>query len=184
MKKKSVISLIDKNPKEKIHYIIHRHPVTFLKFICFFLLLAAVPVALYFLLNNLFPELVAREEIFAAMVIMGSIYYLSILLFLYTKFVDFYLDVWIVSNQKVVDILQKQLFSRNISELDLDRIQDVTTDISGLFPTIFNYGDITIKTASNTTSIIFRSVPDPEEVRKDLIKLSDLNKRKNKNKQL
>lgn len=184
MKEKNVASLIDKNPNEKIHYIIHRHPITFLKFIGFFLILAAVPLALYFLLNNLFPELITKEEIFATMVIMGSIYYLSILLFLYTKFVDFYLDVWIVTSQKVVDILQKQLFSRNISELDLDRIQDVTTDISGLFPTIFNYGNITIKTASNTTSIIFRSVPDPEKIRKDLIKFSDLNKRKNKDKQL
>ncbi|MFB6226557.1 MAG: PH domain-containing protein [Candidatus Paceibacteria bacterium] len=184
MKRENVASLIDKNPNEEIHFILHRHPITFLKFLFFFFILASVPFALYFLLSTLFPEIVQTETIYTIGVLAGSIYYLSILLFLYTKFVDFYLDVWIVTSQKIVDIIQSHLFSRNISELDLDRIQDVTTNVSGILPTIFDFGNLKITTASGNTNIVFKSIPDPTEVRKRLIKLSDLNKRKNKHKKL
>lgn len=184
MKKENVVSLIDKNPEEEIYFILHRHPITFIKFLIFFLVLAAVPFTLYFMLNTLFPEIIQTESVYTVGVLAGSIYYLSILLFLYTKFIDFYLDVWIVTSQKIVDIIQAHLFSRNISELDLDRIQDVTTNVSGILPTIFDFGNLSITTASGNTSIVFQSVPDPTKVRKKIIKLSDLNKRKNKHKQL
>ncbi|MFB6182002.1 MAG: PH domain-containing protein [Candidatus Magasanikbacteria bacterium] len=184
MRKINAEELIDKNANEEIKYILHRHPITFLKFLFFFFILTLVPVALYLLLNNLFPEIIEMEKIYAFGVVAGGIYYLSILLFLYTKFVEFYLDVWIVTDQKIVDIVQAHLFSRNISELDLDRIQDVTTQVSGILPTIFDYGNVSVQTASQNAKIDFLSVHNPNEVRKEIIRLSDLNKRKNKHKQL
>ena len=42
-----------------------------------------------------------------------------------------------------------------------------------VFPSIFKYGDVQIKTASQNIKIIFKNVPKPNEIREALIQLSD-----------
>ena len=120
----------------------------------------------------MFPDLLNIPQIYGAGILLGSVYYLSILLFFFTSFISFYLDVWIVTNDRIIDIEQFGLFSRTISELELFRIQDITTNVHGIFPTIFKYGDVTIQTASINTTIIFHNVPYPDKIRQNLLELA------------
>ena len=76
--------------------------------------------------------------------------------------------LWIITNKRIINIEQKGLFSREISELELDKIQDVSADIIGIIPTFLGYGDIYIQTAGETEKFIFKNIPDPYGV-KDLI---------------
>ncbi len=154
-------------------YLLRRHPITFIPIIALFLLLMLVPVALYFLTVSLYPDMVQGLIFYPLSVLIASVYYLSIYLFFYAMFIDYYLDLWIVTNDRIVDIEQNGLFSRTISELDLFRIQDVTTEVHGIFSTLFRYGDVHVKTASANINIIFRNIPDPNKVREALINLAD-----------
>ena len=149
-----------------------RHPITFLPKILLFLTMLAVPAIVYFMISSLYPDLFFNTVIYPLAVILGAAYYLGTYLFFYTQFIDYYLDIWIVTNDRIVDVEQLGLFSRTISELDLFRIQDVTTDVHGFFATIFHYGSVSVKTASSNINIIFHDVPRPNEIREDLIRLS------------
>lgn len=169
----SVSDIIKKKDYEKVIFVLHRHPITFIPILFLFIVLLLVPVAVYFLINSLYPVLLLKAPIFQIGVLLGSIYYLSIYLFFYAQFIDFYLDIWIVTNDRIVDIEQHNLFSRVITEVDLFRIQDVTTNVRGMFPTIFKYGVVDIKTASINTNIQFKNVPNPNFIREQLIKLAD-----------
>ena len=124
------------------------------------------------MISNIYPTLFDSEVIYATGIIAGSIYFLSALLFGYGTFIDFYLDVWIITNDRIVDIEQFGLFSRTISELDLFRIQDITTETQGFFATIFKYGNVTIKTASTNLSLVFKNVPNPNHIRSELLQLA------------
>lgn len=162
---------------EHIQYILHRHPLTFLPTVLFFLVLAAIPAAAYFTVANIFSSAKgAYTPLSVVGILFTSAYYIGILNFFYTQFIIYYLDVWLVTDDRVIDVDQKTLFSRTISELDLASIQDVTTDIKGFFPTLFDYGDVIVKTASDNPNIIFRSVPHPNKIRADLVDLSDRDK--------
>src|SRR3972149_3844078 len=44
-------------------------------------------------------------------------------LFLYIKFIDYYLDVWILTTERIVEIKQRSLFNRQVAELDLSTVQ-------------------------------------------------------------
>jgi membrane protein YdbS with pleckstrin-like domain len=132
-----------------------------------------IPVAVYFLFANLFTDLFANETIFTLAVLLASVYYLSIFLFFYAQFVVFYLDIWIVTNDRIIDVYQHGLFARTISEFDLYRIQDVTVEIKGLFASLFNYGNVNIKTASGNANITFYNIPNPNEVRETLVELAE-----------
>lgn len=83
---------------------------------------------------------------------------------------DFYLDKMIITNEKVIDIDQKGFFKRETSVFRMDKIQDVTMVVSGVFGTILNYGSIVIQTAGSTEKFTMRSVPNPAMVRDIILK--------------
>ena len=168
-----IAHLINQKPYEKIEYYLRRHPLTFLPILGVFIILMLVPFAIYFLINNLFPQLLTGQLSYPVLVLFASVFYLSMYLLFYGQFIDFYLDLWIVTNDRIVDIEQHGLFSRTISELDLYNIQDVTVETSGFFATMFKYGNLDVKTSSDNSQIIFRDIPNPNEVRQALIELAE-----------
>jgi uncharacterized membrane protein YdbT with pleckstrin-like domain len=85
--------------------------------------------------------------------------------------IDYYFDVWIITDKRVVNIEQKGLFNRMVSELELTRIQDITTEVTGVIPTMLNYGDVFIQTAGENPRFIFRQVPDPYGIKDTLMNL-------------
>lgn len=165
--------LIRQKPYEKIEYFLHRHGITFIPKIFMFAVLMAMPAGVYFLIDSLYPNIFQGTKILSLSVIGASIYYLGLYLFFYSQFVEFYLDSWIVTNDRIVDIDQIGLFTKSVSELDLYRIQDVTVDVKGFFHTMFNFGNIIIKTASGNSHIIFWNVPNPNEIGRSLIELAE-----------
>ncbi len=169
--------VIKQKSYENIIYVLRRHPITFIPQILFFFILAIIPIILYFFIRNSLSDLLLGPISYPLLVLSASIYYLSILLFFYTEFIIFYLDIWIVTNDRIIDIEQQGLFSRSISELDLFRIQDVTSDTHGVLATVFKYGNVIVKTASNNINIVFKNVKNPDKVREDLIHYSHIDRK-------
>lgn len=164
--------LFNQKGYEKIESIVRRHWVTFVPILLFLIVLAVLPIGVYFLLANSLSSYLQNETYHVAGVLLGSIYYLSVILFFYTYFVEFHLDLWIVTNDRLLDIEQKTLFARTISEVDLFQIQDITSEIHGIFPSIFNYGDIILQTAGAVPKFTFRSVADPNKLRELILNLA------------
>ncbi len=88
---------------------------------------------------------------------------------------DHWLDAWIITNKRVIDIEQHGFFHREVSSFSLDRIQDITYTISGIIPTWLHFGDVRIQTASISKDLIMRKVPFPEDVKEYLVEV--LNKK-------
>lgn len=82
-------------------------------------------------------------------------------------------DVYILTNIRVIDIDQRSLFNKTVTEAELKNIQDITYEINGFWRTILNYGKVEILTASNGKSISFEDVLKPHEVQQLIIKTKD-----------
>lgn len=99
------------------------------------------------------------------------------LLFLWIAFfmmwTDYYLDILILTNKRIIEIEQKALFSREISTFRLDRIQDVTVEVSGIIATFLNFGDIHIQTAGEVPEITVRGIPHPHNMREIVSQAQD-----------
>ncbi|KKP59066.1 MAG: hypothetical protein UR51_C0001G0026 [Candidatus Moranbacteria bacterium GW2011_GWF1_34_10] len=106
--------------------------------------------------------------------------FLMIILWIYSFiiWIDFYFDVWIITNERIVNIEQKALFIRTISELKFDKIQDVSIEIFGLIPTILNFGDVHVQTAGNTERFLFHKVPDPQKIKGLIMNMQTMTMRK------
>lgn len=161
---------------EKVEYVLRRHWVTFLSVVFSFLTMLLLPIAVYYGIQYLFPDLLEGPIITPLLILFGSGFFLYSLLFFYIQFIDYYLDLWIITNDRIIDTEQKGLFAKTITELELFQIQDVTTNTNGILATIFKYGDLVIATASNTSTIIFHDIPNPDFIRQELVRLAAIDR--------
>lgn len=166
-------NIIKQKPYEKIIYLLRRDTITFIPRVLLLVILVGVGYGLYFLLKILFPALFINNIPLAVLTLLGGVYALSVWLFFYTAFVNYFLDIWIVTNDRIIDIHQHGLFARTIAELDLFRVQDVTSECHGLFATIFDFGNVYIQTAGEKERFTFFNVPEPHKIREAIIQLAD-----------
>jgi membrane protein YdbS with pleckstrin-like domain len=106
-----------------------------------------------------------------------SIYLLSVAIFFYSSFVIFYLDMLVITNDRLLDIEQKNLFARSISEADLYQIQDVSSEVVGVFASLFNYGNLTIQTAGAVLKFSVSNVHDPDGLRQEILELAEADRK-------
>ena len=134
---------------EQIIIALKRHKIVIGKKISGFIFGLAIPLALYLVADRFTNWLDDTSSLLYIIIIfVFSLMYLYLLLFIYHSWVDYYLDVWLVTNERIIAMEQKGLFNRVVSELRLNRIQDVSSEVRGFLATIFKYGRIRIQTAS------------------------------------
>lgn len=158
-------------PGEKIIKVLRRDLFILFKRVVVFLFLILLLVAFYYIMMIAFPDLLEGQMFYPLIILGASSYSLFIWLFFFFSFIDYYLDVWIITSERIIDIRQNGFFSRIISEQKLDKVQDVTSEVHGFFPTVLKYGDVHIQTAAEQGRFNFQEVPDPEGVRDVIIKL-------------
>lgn len=165
--------LIKVKPYEKIVYVIRRQWITYIPTIAMFSIVALIPVAIYFVFNQSAPIVFVDPYFRAMMILLLSVFELSVALFFYSSFLMYYLDMMIITNDRLVQIQQKTLFSRSVSELDLYKIQDTTSDVTGVIATVLGYGRLTIETAGEQENFKFEAVAHVNDVRRDLMQLAE-----------
>lgn len=175
----SIRAIFKQKQGEKVEFVLRRHAITFVPSILLFLVMLALPVAGY-LIDAADGQTILTGTSLAqvGVVLLVSAYYLGALLFFISQFTDFYLDISIITNDRILDIDQRGLFARVISELDLSRIQDVHSEIKGIFPTLFNYGRVEVQTAGDLPEFDFDDVPNPHAVRQRIIELAALDRKR------
>lgn len=150
-------------PGEYIILYVHRHWIILFASVMKSLTLIWVPLVIYLVL--VYQGMFNWQGLSGLLFILGSsLFYLYIWLFLFNSLLDHYLDVWIVTNERIINVEQINLFSRLISEKQLDKMQDITVIAKGFWPTIFNYGDVYIQTAGSMERFIFRQVANPRKI--------------------
>ncbi|MCC6405429.1 MAG: PH domain-containing protein [Candidatus Yanofskybacteria bacterium] len=77
----------------------------------------------------------------------------------------YYMDIWVVTNRRIIDIDYQRLFDRNIAILQLDRVQDVTTHVQGILGTLFKYGKVVVQTAGSDKEFVIDQIANPEALR-------------------
>lgn len=164
--------LINQKPYEKIIHRLHRHFITFVPALLLFLILTALPLGVFLLFGEHFLTWMEDPTIKPIIVLATSAYCLAILVFFYTYFTTFYLDMWIITNDRLVDIRQTNLFARTIAEVDLCQVQDVTSEVNGFFHTLFNYGDVFLQTAGAVPKFVLYDVRDPHGLRSEILNLA------------
>ena len=158
------VRFIGKDSKEKIILLLRRHPITNLGWILMTLVLLFAPAGL-----KIFPILEFLPDAFQLIAV--AIWYLITVAFAFESFLNWFFNVCIITDERIFDVDFLNLVYREISEANVDQIQDVTVRMGGVIRTVFNYGDVLIQTASEVPRIEFTAVSRPDIVARVLREL-------------
>lgn len=173
--------MISLRQNEKIYLIKRRHRVVLMKSLFPELLIFSVTIILtvifFFIplpswpswLIKFIPFLLEFETRYLLLFFL-SLLLLVIWTIIFLIVTNYYLDCWIVTNERTIHTELRGLFSRISSSVNHDKIQDITVDIKGFFPTILRFGDLYIQTAGEFREFIFKQIPDPYKTRKTIFK--------------
>lgn len=131
---------------ERILAVVRKHWFVMARTAIIMALLLLLPPAVLGIMP-LVPVFASEAMLDSSVNFIMSLYVMVILLFFFLFWMDYYLDVWIVTDQRIIDINQRGLFSRDISEIPLSRVQDVTIEIHGIIETFLKFGTMRIQTA-------------------------------------
>ncbi len=86
----------------------------------------------------------------------------------------YFLDLWIITDRRIIVVDQVRFFNRNVSIFRLERLQDIEFYIKGIIPTFLNFGTVKAQTASAFESN-FKStgLPDPRGLQATIQKAMD-----------
>lgn len=157
------IRFSEQEANENIILFLRRHGITNLPWIIGAIIAFLFPFILVFLDLSLATDYILR---LSSAILIGIIivWYMIVTAFVIEQFLFWYFNIYIVTNLHIVDINFISLLSRDITEIELKDIQSVKVDVKGIFPPLFNFGDVLIKTAADKQQIDFAKVPQPDFV--------------------
>ncbi|MCL5094142.1 MAG: PH domain-containing protein [Patescibacteria group bacterium] len=74
-----------------------------------------------------------------------------------------FFDVYIITDKRIIEVKNRGVFSREITELPLGKIEDLNYKLTGFFSTLFDFGTINLFSTSKM-DIIIKNVPDPKRI--------------------
>lgn len=159
---------------EHVITFLRRHWITFVSSILQLIGFNLLPIAvLAFFIYGIGWEPPVDGIWYVLGVMITALYYIGTWLAFYHTFVDYHLDVWVLTDQRIINIEQQGLFDRTISELNLSKVQDVTSEVHGHIQTIFDFGNVYIQTAAEQQRFAFLQVSNPEEVARLVVRAND-----------
>jgi Bacterial PH domain len=92
----------------------------------------------------------------------------------FTIWTYYYLDIWLITDRRIVVVDQVHFFNRKVSSFRLERLQDVKAVINGMLATFLNFGTLHVHTAGNTEENFTTSgLPDPRRIQALIQKATD-----------
>lgn len=91
-------------------------------------------------------------------------WYVLVASFAYYKFLFWYFNIYILTNERVIDFDFRGILHKEIALATLSHLEDVSPKTIGFFGTFFNFGNVHIQTAGEKTEFEFHHVARPEKV--------------------
>ncbi len=158
------VKFATQNSFEKVFVLLRPHVLTNIGWILTSGVIFVIPFILVYLVYT-FEIPVSDFISIQKQIIIIAIYYSFLLTYVVFNFLDWYFDIYLVTNQRVIDYEFTPVSSYHIFEVALEDIQDIRDSTIGFLPSIFNYGNVIISSAAERGSFKFTAVPSPSRFR-------------------
>ncbi len=158
------------DPEEKVILEVRKHWIVFAEHTIGLVIAALSPFFIFLLLEIYAPNFL---KIYfplnksPLLIFSYSIWLLILWLSFFVNWTKYYLDVWYVTEKRIIAVDQKRIFNREVSNIRFDKVQDVKVNVRGFIATMLDFGNVKVQTASEDNREFYMSmVRRPQEVRR------------------
>jgi len=151
---------------EEAVLLLRAHPITNLKWI--------VTAVVMLFLPGILVDVGAFSLVQPKFLLVGQMFwYLIVMAYILESFLSWYYSVFIVTNERIVDIDFYNLLFREVSYATLNHIEQPTMTMGGVFGTLFRFGEVKVSTAAEESTIEGHNLPYPDVVVRLISELSE-----------
>lgn len=101
------------------------------------------------------------------------LFWMMMSLFLYVEWLNHELDLFIITNTRIIWVEQLSFLNRTISECHLAQVQEVNAKTKWLLSNLLNYGTLLIQTAGNASNFEVEYAPDVIDTSRKILNIVD-----------
>ena len=160
---KTVLGFGDFRDQERVVAIIRHHWWFLFRAVGGLAILFIVPFILIPVALSFAVQAGTAPAISGGVVLFFSAWWLLIIWHLaFARWTDYYYDIWIITNWRIIDIDQQGFFKRNVATLlTLDHIEDIETESAGIIASLLNFGHVQVETAAAERAFNINDVANP-----------------------
>lgn len=158
MAKKDKKYFEDQLDGEELIYVFRKHPVVMRKGLIY----SMIAILLGTIPSFIKPEYLYLFGGLAAGFVLAGLVFMP-------YWISWHYSVYIVTDQRLIQITQKGLWSRSVVDIGLNQIQMVNYEVSGLEETLLGFGTITIQTFVG--DLVIHDVHHPSKTQKKLLSI-------------
>ena len=83
---------------------------------------------------------------------------------MYFDWYSYHNDIWVVTNQRVIDAVKPNYFRSRLASADLIDLEDITVEHNGFLATVFHFGTVRCQTAGERPNFTFAGVAKPGQI--------------------
>lgn len=171
-----LIDRINIEDGERVMAIKRRHKFLLLVEIVMFAVLAALPALVLLYLSG---SDVSNFDIGAYRPFVTYGYALWLLVIWISSFMawtDYYLDVLVITNHRLIIANQKGLWRRSLASFRIDRLQEINVEINGFLATLLDFGTLRAETAGHGAEEFHMAyLPDPRALKSIIMEVTEKN---------
>lgn len=160
------LKFITQQEDEEVALLLRAHPITNVGWILVTLGMVLLPGIL--LSTGIFAGVPGRFLFVGQLV-----WYLMTFVYAFEKFLYWYYSVFIVTNERLVDIDFTNLLWREVTYANLNHIEEPEMVTGGFIRSLLQYGDVNVTTASKEPSVEALGVPFPDRAIDIISRLSE-----------
>jgi signal transduction histidine kinase len=171
-----IFEKIELEPNEEIVEIVRKHWFVLVKdlFATGIVLFAPLLLSVFFQAAKDIIALPNLEAYSSLLLFFAATWMLVAWMMLAYSWTNYYLDLWVITNRRIILVDQRGFFRRFISSFRLERLQDMNIEINGIIATLLDYGTIEAQTAGGSNEEFTSNyMPHPREIKSKIIRFAD-----------
>lgn len=152
---------------------IRKHPFYFYTETIGLIILAVAPLFVFRIFSLLISWNYPAGEVISFLIFVYSLFLSVVLILFFIFWTDYFVDVWIVTDSRIVDFELKGLFHKDVASVRLGDIQDVKVVVTGFVESWLKIGDLHVQTAGIQREFILKGASEPEKMKIKIMQAID-----------
>lgn len=169
MPKKTQKYFADQMDDEEVLYVFRKHPIVMRKGIIVWAIAMLVGPLYTVVLTMIYannPDKYPSPTFFFVSLLASLV--LSVIVF-FPSYMAWHFSVFIVTDQRFIQITQKGFFHRSVVDVGLNQVQMVNYEVAGLQETLLGFGTIMMQTYMG--ELVIHDVHHPAHIQKKMLKI-------------
>lgn len=136
-------------------------------------IIAVLPLILYAIVLSTIPLSFDATEYISLSVVLYTSWLVIMWMMLFSIWTNYYLDVWTITNKRLIAVDQKGFFFRTTASFRLERLQDTIVSVNGMLATLLDYGSLEVQTAGEEKNFKAFGLPSPGNLKGIILGATD-----------